>query len=232
MNSFMTGLRQVSNNPAAFDTTLKATDSPKLQRMLKDIHDASEKDPNFRSVVYSNFLESGVEPLVSSLGEKGVTSAAFTGELNDKRRRQTVEDYNTGKLKVLGLSPAGGEGLDLKGTKMVQLSEEHWNPERGRQAIGRAARYKSHAHLPEAERNVSVRRYLSVHPKKGLLKRIFTGPQETSADEWINKRRQEKLQLNQQFVEAIPSFTPPPAPKPTPPVISSPTVMTGVSTPG
>ena len=143
---------------------------------------------------------------MNQLNAAGISSAAFVGGLSDKKRREMVEKFNKGEIKVLGLSPAGGEGLDLKGVKQVKLTEEHWNPERGRQAVGRSTRFKSHEHLPEAERTVDVARYMAVHPGPGAFGRLLGAKRDMSADEWIDARRREKLDLNAQVISSIPAF--------------------------
>lgn len=204
LNAFMTGARQISNNPQAF--SVQRTPSPKLEQMFHDLREEARKDPNFKAVVYSNFLESGISPLIDQLHHQGVPAESFTGGLNDDQRKKIVDRFNKGHLRVLGLSPAGGEGLDLKGVKMVQLTEEHWNPERTRQAVGRSARYKSHDALPPEERRVQVNRYLAVHPEPNFFARLFGAKRPMSPDEWIDERRREKLQLNQSVMNAIPQF--------------------------
>jgi SNF2 family DNA or RNA helicase len=130
----------------------------------------------------------------------------FKGQQTNAERNEMVKDYNHGKLKALLISPAGGEGLDLKGTKYMGLMDPSWNPEKINQAIGRTARYKSHEMLPENERKVIVKQYLS-EPKLGLLgriKRVFKP--ETHAvgvDEYIYNRAQEKQSLNEKFTDIL-----------------------------
>jgi len=117
-----------------------------------------------------------------------------------------VRDYNEGRLKTLLLSPAGGEGLDLKGTKHMGILEPSWNPEKIKQAIGRAARYKSHDHLPLPERNVRVVNYQST-PRLGVIgkgMRIFNKKYNPlGVDEYIAARAAEKDALNTQFLSAL-----------------------------
>jgi SNF2 family DNA or RNA helicase len=207
MNAFMTAARQVSNNPAAYDKKIKSGDhmrwSPKFKRMVHDVHRRAKDDPNFRAVTYSSFLHSGVHPQVAELKRKGIKSHAFTGGISDKKRKAMVEDLNQGRVQVLGLSPAGGEGLDLKGVRQVNITEEHWNPQRAGQAIGRATRYKSHAHLPEEHRNVLVKRYFATHKPRGLMQKLKLKKTPMSADEYINQRRVEKHRLNEEFTGAL-----------------------------
>jgi hypothetical protein len=47
----------------------------------------------------------------------------------------------------------------------VHILEPHFNDEKINQVIGRAARYESHANLPEEDRNVQVYKYQSNFPK-------------------------------------------------------------------
>jgi len=201
MNAFLVAARQVSNNPADFDKTLQGIEhSAKLSKQVDELVAAAKRDKNFRAVVYSSFLSSGVDPVVNELQRRGVSAASFTGKLNDEQRKKIVDDLNNGRVQILGLSPAGGEGLDLKGVRVVQLTDDHWNPERTSQAVGRAARFMSHAHLAKGQRNVRVRRFVAVPRDRWY--HTFTG-KPTSADQWIAARRAEKQKVNQQFLNAL-----------------------------
>jgi len=210
MNAFMAAMRQVSNNPSEFDKRERSIEktvssSPKFNKMLEEIRKRAKKDPDFRGIVFSNFLGSGVNPVVAGARARGLKAETFTGSLTDKERGRIIRSFNEGETGVLGLSPDGGEGLDLKGVRLVQLTEPHWNPERANQAIGRAARFKSHAHLPRDKRNVQVQRFQSVHQEKWWHKLpLMETPM--SSDEWIDKRRREKEKLNRAFTQAIPTY--------------------------
>lgn len=204
LNSFSVALRQISNNPAEFDTSVvdKLTESPKFRAMLHEQEQMAKSDPHFRAVVYSNFLSSGVQPVVEGAKQKGLSAELFQGGMGDKERADMVKRFNRGHIKTLGLSPAGGEGLDLKGVKLIQLAEGHWNPERAKQAIGRGVRFKSHAHLPQKERKVVVQKFVAKNPRRWWHNVPGVHP-DTSIDQWIESRRDEKERLNQQFVKAI-----------------------------
>jgi len=84
--------------------------------------------------------------------------AFVTGQTPRKDRQRIVDEYNKGEKKFLFLSKAGGEGLDLKGTRRILLLEPAWNQSAEQQVTGRGIRYKSHAHLPFDERVVDVYR--------------------------------------------------------------------------
>lgn len=192
LNAFMGAARQISNAPSSYDTRLEGH-SPKMQRMLEELlkHHAS---PEGKSVVYSNYLDSGISPLAKSLQEKGIPNAVFSGALSDKQRQEIVNNYNTGKIRSLLLSGAGAEGLDLKGTRLVQLMEPHWNKSRIDQVIGRAVRHRSHAALPEDQRNVKVQRFFA-RPRPGILSRWFGFKRDTGADEYLYDMSERKQRL-------------------------------------
>lgn len=209
LNAFLSGVRQVSNSTKAFGGS---GESPKITRAIENLTKRQKHDPNFKGVVYSNFLDSGVKSYAEQLDKKKIPYAIFDGSLNDKKRKEIVEDYNSGKIKVLLLSGAGSQGLDLKGTKLVQLLEPHWNNPRLDQTTGRAARYMSHAHLPENERHVHVERYHSTIPRS-VLKRLFKAKKQHSVDQYLNMLSKEKEDLNNQFLDILKDVGSQPVPK-------------------
>jgi SNF2 family DNA or RNA helicase len=202
--SFMIGPRQVANHPGSFNSSSTDADAPKVQAMVDHVEKRFKADKNFRGVVYSNFIDSGISPVGRELQRRGIPFKSFTGAISDNERRQTVDDYNSGRLPVLLLSGAGAEGLDLKGTKLMQIMEPHWNEELIDQVRGRAIRYKSHAHLPENERHVEVQRFHSI-PRLSMWDKVM-GRQRSaahSADEYMYNLANEKRQLNNAFLDAM-----------------------------
>jgi len=108
----------------------------------------------------------------------------FTGGTSgiDKERRELVrqifnEDYGDRfptvlkesikkhRLCVFMASSAGAEGITLKKVRNVYIMEPYWTPGRIEQVIGRAIRIGSHLALPEEERNVTVKLYMTVFNK-------------------------------------------------------------------
>ena len=96
--------------------------------------------------------------------------------------------------RVILISQAGAQGLDLKNIRQVHIMEPFWHEVRIKQIIGRAVRYESHIDLPVKDRTVNVFRYIS----------IFTKEQE---NEFINmlsgpKEQREKI-TSDQYVQDI-----------------------------
>jgi superfamily II DNA or RNA helicase len=157
INRFLTASRQVMNG----DPRMVEGDSPKMKRAVEDALSMAKEDPDTKWVTYSNFLGSGTDLYKKSLEESGIPYGEFTGTISRGKRKQTVDDYNSGKIRALLISGAGSEGLDLKGTRLMQLLEPHWNSSRLDQAAARAVRRKSHEHLPPEKRKVDIRNYYS-----------------------------------------------------------------------
>lgn len=198
LNAFLTGIRQVANTTAPFRAD--GTDvAPKLDRAITDLKKSLSADPDTRAVVYSNWLGAGVKPYEERLKREGIPYGVFTGEQPKSVRDQYVRDYNEGKIKALLLSGAGSEGLDLKGTRLIQILDPHWNEERLKQVIGRGIRYKSHDHLPPEKRKVLIQRYLATLPKKGLTERLGLKDTPSGVDAYLRMLSQQKDELNNQF---------------------------------
>ena len=166
LSSFLSGPRQVSLSTLPFmrgkrDPLLAYQQSPKLQKAMGLLQETLTKDPSARGVVFSNFLEAGLEPYAAALAAAKIPHPMFHGGLSDAQRKQTVDDYNTGKIRTLLLGPSGSEGISLKGTRLIQLLDPHWNQTRLSQAIVRGIRFDSHTDWPPEQRKIRVQRFAS-----------------------------------------------------------------------
>ena len=109
----------------------------------------------------------GVNFIKRMLNSCGITAEIFSGDLNDSKREKLLKKFNcvenrNGELiKILLITEAGAEGISLLETRHFHIVESSTSPTKILQAIGRLARYKSHAKLPEEDRNVTIWRYWS-----------------------------------------------------------------------
>lgn len=166
MNQFATGVRQVSNTTRHLSGDPENTPySTKIEEATKRLSERMKSDKNFRGVVYSNFLEAGLHEYSRKLADKKISHNLYTGSLSKTEKDRIVKEYNEGKSPVLLISSSGAEGLDLKGTKLTQIIEPHFNKSKIKQVMGRGARYGSHEHLPENEHTMHVEHYLATHQK-------------------------------------------------------------------
>ena len=122
----------------------------------------------------------------------------FHGGVNTKIRLKNKNLFNDpenkkGKVaKIILISPAGSEGINLKNVRQVHILEPFWNEVRIEQMIGRAIRQCSHADLPMDQRNVTVYRFKMVRKDK-----------KETTDEKMEDISRRKNNLIQSFLEAI-----------------------------
>lgn len=202
MRAFLSGARQVSNTTQGFVKNPKDLQSTKIQAAYNYFQKQREQDPNYKAVIYSNYINSGLDPYRQYLEKNKVPYGEFSGAVSPALRNQMVRDYNANKLKALLVSSAGTEGLDLKGTRLVQILEPHFNEEKEKQVVGRGARYQSHAALPEHQRNVLIQRYLA-QPRAGMMDRIMGYKSVKGTDEYIRNLAIQKNELNRQMLELM-----------------------------
>lgn len=97
----------------------------------------------------------------------------------------------------------------MKGTRLMQLLDPHWNAARGNQTIGRGARYNSHLHLPPEDRNMQVQRFYSRLPggwSSWFLKQLYSNPNRwtnEAVDDYLDNMTNRKQELNNEFLKVL-----------------------------
>jgi len=181
------------------DPTLLDTDNPFdlggkrediAEELVKIFKNINQFHKNQISLVYSNFLESGLIAFTeylklnnycdyndnSSDNEKKLKYAIFSGQQTPEERENIIklvnslENKNGNIISILLISKSGAEGLDLKNIRSVHIMEPYWNFSLIEQIIARAVRYKSHEILDKKDQNVQTYIYLSDYNKQYLLK--------------------------------------------------------------
>lgn len=184
-NFFLNVTRQLSNVANGSTNTANITTSPKIIDILDFI-----KSGPYPIVVYSNYLKNGIYSLAILLEQANISYSTITGSTTGDKLKFIVDRYNSGIYKVLLISSAGSESLDLKKTRQIHIMEPHWNDARIQQVIGRVIRYKSHEDLNVDQRHVDIYRWISVFPKQ--YKNI-------TADEYLVNLSYKKKRLEQQY---------------------------------
>ena len=128
----------------------------------------------------------------------GLRYCEFHGGIEKDMRRINKEIFNKSEnkyakyCKIIMISPAGAEGINLNNVRQVHIMEPYWNEVRIEQVIGRALRFCQHKDLPLDERKVDVFRYKMVRNNK----------QETT-DEKLENISRRKNNLLSSFIEAV-----------------------------
>jgi len=134
-------------------------------------------------LVYSQYIEGGLIPMALALEELGFTRygntkslfknnnvkknnmkyVMITGDIyyskNNVEEITACTDKNNSdgeNVKVILISRAGSEGIDLKYIRQSHILEPWYNTSRLEQILGRSIRSKSHCSLPFNKRNVQI----------------------------------------------------------------------------
>jgi superfamily II DNA or RNA helicase len=139
--------------------------------------------------------------------EKGHNKFRFVkyyGGIDQQERSRMLDVFNKINnvkgdiIKIIMISPAGSEGLNLANVRQVHILEPFWNETRIVQMIGRAIRQCSHKALPMNERIVDVYRYKSI-------KKNSSGLDKWTTDQYKEELSRSKEGLIQSFLDAIKS---------------------------
>jgi hypothetical protein len=86
----------------------------------------------------------------------------------EQLRRRSANNNLGEIIKVLMITSAGSEGINLRNTRYVHIMEPYWHPVRSEQVIGRARRICSHKDLPIELQTVEVFIYIMILTQKQL----------------------------------------------------------------
>ena len=122
----------------------------------------------------------------------------YHGGIDKNIREENKKTFNNIKnlygkiIKIIMISPAGAEGINLANVRQVHIMEPYWNEVRIEQVIGRAIRQCIHKDLPMEERTVDVYRY-----------KILRSSGKETSDEVMENISRKKNNLLISFIEAI-----------------------------
>lgn len=197
LKMFLNGVRRAVNGVQWSGTDERS--SPKIAWLREQV--ATWRGRGEKVLIYSAWKDFGMRIVEDALKDccPGLSIRIIDGNVSSSKRGATVSDFNADKLDVIMVTAAGSEGINLLGTRHVVILEPHWNEARVSQAVHRARRINSHAHLPQDRRNVTV--YKLVMKKPGL----FTSARRRfeSADTILENKTGEKKALGNAFFAMV-----------------------------
>lgn len=209
--------RQVSTDPVIMDKTLEERNpeeySPKIKSIMEDTEQHLKEDKDNKTVIYGNLITGQLNGVEKALKERGINYSKFVGLGQEgstaKTRPEEIRKFNNKENRVLLISGAGAEGLDLKDSTMMQMVEGHYNPEKIQQAEARIRRMGSLMHKSPEDRKIKVVRYLSKPEPTGLGKVVqkvystFGMGGSGGIDQWIYSIAKKKDSLNSDFRDTM-----------------------------
>lgn len=167
------------------------------------INKAIELIQNYKSVIFTNWLEFGVKPISKELKKHKIKFEVYKGSLTDYKRNEIVHKYNNDLIQVLVITTSGKEAINLFGTRRLIVMDPVWNYSGMLQIEGRAARYKSHEHLNIDQRKVEIF-YMILETQKDKV--IKNGRRCLSGDEvvykFIEAKRKMQFSVHKLFNDA------------------------------
>ena len=122
-------------------------------------------------------------------------------------RRLGSNNYYGDICKVLMITAAGAEGINLKNVRYVHLMEPYWHPVRIEQVIGRARRICSHKDLPEEFRNIEtflyIMKFSEEQKNKKEFKEIVANDNNETSDERLLQIMTNKMTVNQSLLNVL-----------------------------
>lgn len=100
-----------------------------------------------RMVIYSNFIDNGIEVYKQKLRTMNIPFVVLTGKENNAAH--VLESFNSQDKCVLLLSSAGCQGLNLKRGTVLFVTDVHFNECRMIQIEGRVIRFDGHAGMKD-----------------------------------------------------------------------------------
>jgi SNF2 family DNA or RNA helicase len=148
---------------------------------------------NQKTMFFSEFKSAGVKTIIELLENENIGYYLISGDVSMTKRNTIVQKFNSNnEYKLLIITKAGGEGLDLKEVRNVIIFEQGWNISKEDQVVGRAIRYKSHLNLPVKDQNVKIWYILAIKPWGSNFDKLsIPGVKSFSKKLIINKEYQE-----------------------------------------
>lgn len=131
------------------ETTLKSDNITTLNLTT----DFDPKQINFKYVIYSQykkFINKFKTHLINFGIDKNLIGE-ITGDTEGDTRQKAADDYNAGDIKILLITDAAVEGIDLKRTGMIILAEPVWTKAKYDQIKGRGVRVGSNLRLNDKD---------------------------------------------------------------------------------
>ena len=127
--------------------------------------------------------------------------------ISSQVKRLGENNFYGNVCKLLMITSAGAEGINLKNVRYVHLMEPYWHPVRLEQVIGRARRICSHKDLPLELRNIETFLYISKlsdkHKKDQEYIELSVNDNNETSDETLLKITQRKDIINSTLLNIL-----------------------------
>lgn len=174
LQSFFNGLRRVSVSAGGARNSQKVNFIIDYIQHVNDNRTSTELGITKKSlashckrfIIFTHFREHGEAMISARLRDAEIAFGVINGSVPKKKRASLVDDYVAGRIKVIIISQAGAEGLNLIKTGYVFLVDPGWTESERTQVEARAVRYMSHTSLKREMRNVLIMTLVLIKPRE------------------------------------------------------------------
>lgn len=196
-------------------------DVPRIKAMIEK-EDTTEKERFLKAIGKRFMIFSGANDKVLRTYLIRIYRGRFTGLpesliadlesiLGDKYSNDGKANLHGELCRILEITGAGAEGLDLQNIRQVHVLEPYWNKARIDQVFGRAVRVCSHANLDDSERTVERYIHVSTFPDELYRSMISRGDNRFlessddgfSTDEYLYNLAMRKDRNNESFLRLL-----------------------------
>lgn len=175
-----------------------------------DTSDSDTDKPKF-------FLYTGTEDTEEKEIMRNIYNSSWElvpANISNELRKIHTDNFNGEIVKIMMITAAGAEGINLRNTRYVHIVEPYWNMVRLDQVIGRARRICSHEDLPEKLRTIQVFLYMTTlshshshddsHKELQIRDRSrIDNKTPITTDEYLFEISNQKDNINKQIISAI-----------------------------
>ena len=115
------------------------------KRKINYIIDFIKKHKNERTLIYSQFIEMSLDPLIEALNKLKIKYSYVTGSLNMIKKMEQVYLYNSGETNIMIFTLSIKEGISFSETDNFIFAQPYWNYAITEQVLARAIRLTSHS---------------------------------------------------------------------------------------
>lgn len=139
---------RILHQPQKVEVTPQATTAEKIDQSVMFVEKSKKldlllhllKDNNFFKVLVFMQMKHGANRIVDKLTKQGIEAAGIHGNKSQGARQRALEDFRSGKIRVLVATDIAARGLDIDGITHVINFELPHLPDSYVHRIGRTAR--------------------------------------------------------------------------------------------
>jgi len=103
-----------------------------------------KKHKGERTLIYSQFLERSLSPLLETLDKMKMSYGVISGKESQAKKKKVENAYNEGQIDVLFFTLAIKEGVSFKESDNIIMMQPYWNYAITEQILARGIRLDSH----------------------------------------------------------------------------------------